>query len=410
MLNLKKLSPSGNSGVMAALDQSLAIIELDTGGTIITANANFCKTMGYNLPEIRGQHHSLFVEPSYAQSHEYRDFWAKLGRGEHDAREYKRIAKGGREVWIQASYNPVRNARGKVVKVVKQATDVTAEKLRMAEFSAKLDAIGRAQAIIEFTVDGEVITANPNFLATVGYRLEEIKGQHHRLFIDPAYARSGEYEAFWNRLRQGEYVAAEFKRIAKGGREVWIQASYNPIFDLNGKVVKVVKFATDVTVRFQAVAAIATGLTQLSVGDLDRQIEPALSEAFEPLRLNFNSSVSSIRDTLSAVSTRIGAIRSGTSEIATASDDLSRRTEQQAASLEETAAALEEITATVRKTAEGSKHTREVVSTAKANAEASGALVRQAVDAIVKSNPRSAKRSSRCVSTSTARYRASGTR
>lgn len=351
-------------------------------GTIVNANGNFCRTMGYELSEIRGQHHSVFVDPGYAQSSEYREFWAKLGRGEYDAREYKRYAKGGREVWIQASYNPIRNARGKVIKVVKQATDVTAEKLKTTEFSAKLDAIGRAQAVIEFTVGGEVVTANENFLATVGYRLDEIKGQHHRLFVDPTYARSGEYEAFWSRLRQGEYMAAEFKRVGKGGQEVWLQASYNPIFDLNRQVVKVVKYATDITAQVQAVAAIANGLTQLSERNLDGRIEPALSEAFEPLRMNFNSSISSIKDTLSAVSTLVGAIRSGTGEIATASNDLSRRTEQQAASLEETAAALDEITATVRKTAQGSKHTREVVSTAKTNAEASGAVVRQAVEAM----------------------------
>ena len=178
--------------ILSALDKSLVRIEFDLQGKIIDANANFCKAMGYDLSEIRGRHHSLFVDPDYARSRDYQEFWAKLARGDYDTNEYRRFAKGGREVWLQASYNPVRNARGAVVRVVKQASDITAEKLRTAEFGAKLEAIGRVQAVIEFTVNGEVITANENFLATVGYRLEEIRGQHHRLFVEPAYARTAD--------------------------------------------------------------------------------------------------------------------------------------------------------------------------------------------------------------------------
>ena len=368
--------------VLSALDKSLARIEFDPKGNIIYANANFCSAMGYDLSEIRGRHHSVFVDPDHVHSREYREFWAKLGRGEYDSGEYKRFAKGGREVWLQASYNPVRNARGAVVRIIKQAADISVEKVRTAEFGAKLDAISRAQAIIEFTVNGEVITANENFLAAVGYRLEEIRGQHHRLFVEPAYGRSAEYEAFWSRLRQGDCESAEFKRFGKGGRELWIQASYNPIFDLNRKVMKIVKYATDVTGRVQAVNTIASGLELVSQGNLDCRIDAVLPAAFEPLRLNFNDSVASFSDTLQGISARTATIRSGSREISTAADDLSRRTEQQAASLEETAAALDEITATVRKTAEGSRHTRSVVGTARKNAEASERVVSQAVQAM----------------------------
>ena len=370
------------SDILTALDRSLARIEFDPQGKILDANANFCTVMGYDPAEIRGRHHSLFVDPDHVRSPEYKDFWSKLGRGEFDAREYKRIAKGGREVWLQASYNPIRNARGEVVRVVKQATDITAEKLRTSESCAKLDAIGRAQAVIEFKLDGEIITANENFLATIGYRLEEIRGQHHRLFVEADYGRSAEYDAFWARLRKGEYMAAEFKRIGKGGREIWIQASYNPIFDLGGKVTKVVKFATEVTDRVQAVNMLAAGLRQLSDGDLDCTIANPMHASFEPLRTNFNSSIAKFGETLKGINVRSGTIRAGTREISTAAEDLSRRTEQQAASLEETAAALDEITATVRKTAEGSKHTRAVVGAARKHAEASELVVSQAVEAM----------------------------
>jgi len=189
---------------LTALSQSLAIIEFDPHGKILTANPNFCAAIGYELSEIVGQNHSMFVDPEYVRSPEYREFWAKLGRGEFDAREYKRIGKSGREIWIQASYNPVKNSRGVVTKVVKQATDITGEKLRIAEVDAKLEAISRVQAVIEFNVKGEVITANENFLNTLGYRLDEIKGQHHRMFVEPSYAQSAEYREFWSKLNGGD--------------------------------------------------------------------------------------------------------------------------------------------------------------------------------------------------------------
>ena len=379
----KFLSSAANAkGIIAALSRSVAIIEFEPSGKIITANENFCRAMGYEVSEIRGQHHQIFVDSAYAKSTDYRDFWDQLGRGEPDAREYKRLGKGGRSVWIQASYNPVRNARGAVVKVIKVATDITAEKLKAAEAKAKLDAIERVQAVIEFTVDGEVITANENFLNTLGYSLDEIQGRHHRHFVDPVEASSADYGAFWDKLRGGQFVAGEFKRFGKGGKEIWIQASYNPVYDANGRVIKIVKFATDVSDRVQAVTALAGGLSRLADGDLGHRIGDIVAPAFEALRTDFNAAVDRMRENLLEVSARSEAIRSGTQEISTASDDLSRRTEQQAASLEETAAALDEITATVRKTAEGSKHTRAVVGAAKGSAEASGQVVRQAVEAM----------------------------
>jgi methyl-accepting chemotaxis protein len=368
--------------VLSALDQSLATIEFDLKGVVVSANANFCKVMGYDLSEIRGRHHSMFVDPSIVRSPDYAAFWDKLARGEYEAREYRRIGKGGRAVWLQASYNPMRNARGSVVGIVKQATDITSEKRRTADAAGKLDAIGRVQAVIEFTVDGQILDANDNFLTTLGYRLDEVKDRHHRIFVAPAYAGSPDYAEFWAKLRRGEFIVAEFLRIGKGGREVWIQASYNPVFDPDGKVAKVVKFATDVTERVRAVNAIGKALARLADNDLDCRIDVTFASAFEPLRHNFNESIATIGETLVGINARSQSIEAGTREISIAAEDLSRRTEQQAASLEETAAALDEITATVRKTAEGSKHTRGVVGTAKRNAEASGLVVSQAVDAM----------------------------
>ena len=232
---------------VAAANRSQAVIEFNMDGTIITANANFLGALGYSLNEITGKHHSMFVEPRERDGAAYREFWAALNRGEYQAAEYKRIGKGGKEVWIQASYNPIFDEKGKPIKVVKFATDVTAEKLKNADLAGQIAAIGKAQAVIEFNMDGTIISANANFLDALGYSLAEIKGKHHSMFVEPSERDGAGYREFWAALNRGEYQAAEYKRIGKGGKEVYIQASYNPILDLNGKPFKVVKYATDVT-------------------------------------------------------------------------------------------------------------------------------------------------------------------
>jgi methyl-accepting chemotaxis protein len=232
---------------VAAINKSQAVIEFNPDGTIVTANENFLKTLGYSLGEIQSKHHSMFVEPAMRDSAAYREFWAKLNRGEFQAAEYKRIGKGGKEVWIQASYNPLLDRNGKVYKVIKFATDITAEKFGSMEDAGTIAAIGRAQAVIAFKLDGTIITANENFLKTLGYSLGEIQGKHHSMFVEPATRDSAAYREFWASLNRGEYQSAEYKRIGKGGKEVWILASYNPILDEKGKPFKVVKFATDVT-------------------------------------------------------------------------------------------------------------------------------------------------------------------
>jgi methyl-accepting chemotaxis protein len=234
-----------DAGKIDAILRAQAVIEFNMDGTIITANENFLKAVGYSLAEIQGRHHSLFVEPAMRESAEYREFWAKLNRGEYTAAEYKRIGKGAKEIWILASYNPILDDRKKPFKVVKFATDVTDQKLNTADFAGQIDAIGKSQAVIEFNIDGTIRTANANFLNTLGYSLGEITGKHHSLFVETSERDSAGYREFWSGLNRGKYQAGEYKRIGKGGKEVWIQASYNPILDLNGKPFKVVKYATD---------------------------------------------------------------------------------------------------------------------------------------------------------------------
>nr|WP_315219748.1 PAS domain-containing methyl-accepting chemotaxis protein [uncultured Duganella sp.] len=234
-------------GKMMAVDRAQAEIEFDLTGRILHANDNFLKTMGYERDEVVGKHHSIFCDSAFSRSHEYRAFWAQLAQGEFHAGEFKRIGKQGNAIWIQATYNPIFGADGKPFKVVKFATDITAEKMRNANFEGRNQAVDRVQAVIEFDLHGKVLSANENFLAVMGYTLDEVRGQHHRMFCDPAFIHSPEYVAFWERLRRGEFNAGEYRRVTKSGKEVWILASYNPIFDAEGKPVKVVKFATDIT-------------------------------------------------------------------------------------------------------------------------------------------------------------------
>ena len=239
------------SATLAALDRSMALIEFQPDGTILNANSNFLSLMGYTLAEVRGQHHRLFCEPGQSSSREYSEFWRRLASGEFVSERFLRRDKQGREIWLEASYNPVLGASGRVEKVLKIAADISAEVRKEQEQNSLINAINRSMAMIEFNLQGEVLTANDNFLNTMGYRLEDIRGKHHRLFCNREEADSAGYKNFWAQLNRGEYVSGRFQRVGRNGQPIWLRATYNPVFDSNGKLYKVVKFATDVTEQVQ---------------------------------------------------------------------------------------------------------------------------------------------------------------
>ncbi|MDR3418126.1 MAG: methyl-accepting chemotaxis protein [Nevskia sp.] len=340
-ITAQKESQANYEGQMAAVGKAMAVIEFTLDGKVLTANDNFLKTMGYTLEEIRGQHHSLFVDPACRSSPEYRRFWDKLGHGEYDAGQYKRVARDGREVWLQASYNPILDADGCAFKVVKYATDITAQKESQANYEGQIAAIGKAMAVIEFGLDGKVLTANDNFLKTMGYTLEEIKGQHHSLFVEAAYRTSPEYRQFWDKLGQGDYTAGQFKRLARNGDEVWLQASYNPILDAGGRAFKVVKYATDVSEQVKT------------------------SESLKGL--------------MQTVAAAAATIKGSAQEISSGNNDLSSRTESQAASLEETASSMEELTSTVKQNAESARQANQLAIDASDIAVKGGQVVGEVV-------------------------------
>lgn len=371
----------GAKAEVEALRKSQAVIEFDLDGNILDANDNFCRAMGYTLSEIKGKHHRMFIDPREADTPEYKAFWENLRAGKFDRKQYRRIAKGGREVWIEASYNPILKG-DRPFKVVKYATDITETKIRALEDDAKLKAISLSQAVIEFTPDGTIITANENFCNGLGYSLSEIVGKHHSMFCEKAYAQSAEYVEFWRNLAAGKTSSNEFRRIGKRGNDVWIQASYNPVFDSHGNVYKVVKFATDVSVRMNAISDVAMALKALAEGDLTQRLNKAFVPTMEKLRLDFNDAVSILCDTMNGVMESSQAISSSTAEIKEAAIDLSQRTEKQAASVEEAAAALEEITGTVTDSARRATEVGQLATNTRAHAEKSGVVVRDAVVAM----------------------------
>jgi methyl-accepting chemotaxis protein len=293
----RKVEAMASAGKVLAIGRSQAVIEFNLDGTVVTANENFLKTMGYSQADIAGQHHRMFVDSKERDNTAYREFWARLNRGEFQAGEFKRIGKGGKEVWILATYNPILDEAGKPFKVVKFATDISQQKLKSADLDGQITAIGKSQAIIEFNMDGTIIRANDNFLNVLGYALGEVQGKHHSMFVDSSERDGAAYREFWAALNRGDYQTGEFKRIGKGGKEAWIQASYNPIFDLNGKPYKVVKFASDTTKQAHAlqraerarslIESVAAGGEEMtaSIGEISGTMNKSRQQASDAVSL-----------------------------------------------------------------------------------------------------------------------------
>ncbi len=382
----QKLKNAFNTGQIDAISKSQAVIEFDTKGNILVANDNFLATVGYSLDEIEGKHHRIFVTKQERESEQYQSFWKKLAEGQFYSGEFHRIAKDGSDIWIQATYNPILDLSGNVVKVVKYASNITEQKVKNAYFEGQLAAIGKSQAVIEFDMDGIIQHANENFLTTVGYTLDEIKGKHHSMFVDPAHRASPEYAAFWDALRSGTFSSGEYRRLGKNGKEIFIQATYNPILDHNGKPFRVVKFATDITGRTQAVDEIKHVMTKLTEGDLTVNIEHALDGDFAVLGEAINRFINEMRSTITSINEAVETINVASGEIATGNADLSSRTEQQASSLEETASSMEELTGTVKLNAENAEQANGLAAQASKIATEGGQVIGEVVKTMTQIN------------------------
>ncbi len=260
MLNIegRKISASKVSTLeydMSAIKQNIPYIEFLPNGTILYANAMFLDFMGYSLAQLQGEHHRLFCDPHYVVSEAYRSFWQRLANGESFSGVFERYNSQQDQVFLKATYFPVKNRNGEVVKIIKLAADVTQNHQRLQDKESILSALHRSLAVIEFTPEGEIIWANDNFLKTMGYSLEDIQGQHHRIFCYDTFYRENPH--FWEKLKNSESFVGRFERKTSQGERVWLEASYNPIVDSNGHVYKIIKFASDITTRVENAKRIA---------------------------------------------------------------------------------------------------------------------------------------------------------
>ncbi|MFO0940963.1 MAG: PAS domain S-box protein [Pirellulales bacterium] len=385
-ITARKIQDADYLGKVNAISASQAVIEFTPDGTVLTANENFCSALGYSLDEIKGKHHSLFVDTSFRQSPAYSAFWQKLRSGQFDGGEYKRITKSGKEIWIQATYNPVRDLNGKVVKVVKFATDITERKLKDADYEGQIKAISTAQAVIEFQLDGTILTANENFLNTVGYSLDELKGKHHRMFVEPAFRQTAEYAELWRKLGSGQFVSGEFKRIGKAGNEIYIQASYNPIFDMNGKPYKVVKYASDTTpiVREREalkrkVDQILTVVSAAAKGDLTQQITVSGNDPIGQLGGSLSSFFDMLNNSISSIGENATSLAGASEELSAVSTQMSANATQTASQAQIVSAATEEVNTSVSTVATGVDELNSAIREIAKNASDAARVSQQAV-------------------------------
>jgi len=389
---MNPLTSASRTAESQALRRTQAVIEFEPDGTIRDANPLFLTTLGYELDEIRGQSHALFVEPAERASEAYRSFWTELAAGKAHQAQFLRIAKGGRRIWLQATYTPVLDRSGRVEKVVKFASDITELKGTFADLEGQIAAINKAQAVIQFDLSGTILDANPNFLAVMGYARDEIIGRHHSLFASEELRTSAAYREFWDKLKRGEYDEGRYMRLAKGGRAIWIQASYNPILDAAGRPWKVVKYATDITA-----SVMAEERMRQAVSEAGRVVQAAIRHDLTPrialdgfsgdllsLCRSVNELVENFAGVVHSVAGISQNVETASREISSGAEDLSRRTEDQASSLEETAATTEELAASVKATAQASREAATIADEAMKAADAGGAIAGQAVEAMAR--------------------------
>ena len=384
------------AGIVAAISKSQAVIEFSLDGTIQDANANFLGAVGYSLDEVKGRHHSMFVDEATRSGHDYRLFWDKLARGEYDAGQYKRIAKGGREIWIQASYNPILDGAGKAFKVVKYATDITDQKLATANFEGQIAAINKAQAVIEFDMNGHILSANDNFLATVDYALEDILGQHHRIFCSDEYAASAAYRKFWQKLNRGEFDTGRYQRSGNNGKKIWLQATYNPILDVNGKPYKVVKFAVDITDQVnletqvaakaasdaRKVEALLESVARAAHGDLTCKITVDGTEPIDQLAEGICKMMGDLRGVIGKVVGAANGFSDSSHVIAQRSNGVAAGAQALGATVEQMNASIDGLTTSINSIAGNSRNADSLAKATQGEAEVGAKAVAKSIEAM----------------------------
>lgn len=376
---------------LVANETDNSVVITDANGFIEYVNNGFLRLTGYSLDEVKGKKPGAVLQGKHTDPEAKRRIREKLDSRKPFYEEILNYTKGGEAYWISLAVNPVFNAQGELERYVSIQTNINDTKLEALDSVYRQEAISRAMGVIEFDPQGNIVKANENFLTLMNYSQDEIRGKHHSMFVEPEYAASAEYKGFWDDLNKGQFVAGEFRRLGKNGKEIWIQASYNPIKDLSGSVARVVKYATDITAQRQAIDAISQSLYELAKGNLTTRVHGMFDREFDQLRDVFNDSLHKLEDTMIQVSSSAATIAAGAREIAQGNADLSQRTEEQASSLEETASSMEEMTSVVKQTAESAVKANELAARTQTQASEGGAVVGRAIAAMGEINASSKK-------------------
>lgn len=364
-----------NASTVSTFYADCAMAEFSPQGIFLDASQYFLKMTGYERNDLIHKNHSILLSKEDSKNSVETELWKNLSAGRMETGEYHRIKKTGEDIWLQAVYMPVRSMRGKIVRITQLALDVTEIHAKAVQDAATIHAINQSQAVIRFKPDGTIIYANETFLKTMGYTLEEIQGKHHSLFVEPNFVASDEYRKFWENLGRGEFFVASYHRIAKGNRDIWLQASYNPVFDSHGKVIEVIKVASDITSMQQ----VSLALADLATGNLCASIKQPLVGSLDSIRTTFNSSMSALRNVLTNIHAATDTIQITSKKVNDSAYALSQRAEQQAANLEETAAALEQITSSVKNLTDSTASMKATTEKTKSESTSSSAVMENAV-------------------------------
>lgn len=318
----QQIAENKSHHILESLKNSVAFIEFSTDGEILDANTNFLNTIGYSLDEIQGKHYRIFCDPTYTQTSQYKSFWSQLAAGQSISDRFLRYTKSGQPIWLEASYNAVLDDSGKVISVVKLARDITEYVESSNVQKGTLEALNRSSAIISFNLDGAILEANENFLAATGYKLNDIQGKHHKIFCTSELSSSYEYKQFWEKLNKGQFIQGLFERIDSNGNVLWLEASYNPIVNEQGKLTRIVKFATDVTQRI-------TNISNASEAVNSTMIETEqVSEQGKDVLMKTVSIMDEITENVEIVANDITAINQQSDKISNIVDTISAIADQ----------------------------------------------------------------------------------
>ncbi|VAW43942.1 Methyl-accepting chemotaxis sensor/transducer protein [hydrothermal vent metagenome] len=373
------------SAIQEAYKAFTAVIVFSPDGTVLRANDHFLNLVGYSEGEVLNKHHSMFLTEHNKNSPSYKTFWQELAVGKLQRGNFQRCKKDGSVCHIHATYFPVKNTSGTVIKIIKLADNVTEEVIKELADQAELKAISKVLGRIEFDTTGIILDANQNFLDIVGYELNEIVGKHHAMFTTDDYRNSQEYKAFWPRLAKGEVISGRFKRVGKGGGVAWLEGNYNPVFDAEGNPTRVIKFVRNITPQVndeQILALSAKVLDSMASGNLTQQINIECQGDWNRLKEAVNEGNKQLSHSFCKLKNQAHQIANNAQNVLQSNQDLSKRIQRQAGDIEETTCTMQELSTQINESSEHSKRSQEITESAMSSVQKGGVSMQESIEAM----------------------------